>query len=342
MGDMKKAIKTVGIIVAVFVLLLVGLVTVFYTEDLPRSTLEGSYFTEHSHYVEIKIRDLDDQLVSISIHYTDVGEETNPVVVLLHGAFSSLHTFDEWTEVMVENGYRVISLDQANHGLSGNYSDGIVSMRRNAAVVRELLFFLNVDSAFVVGNSMGGGVSWFFASEYHGIDGFTVHGILLIDAAYPTIPSGAPDGARSIVSNPLFGRLLVKMTPRFLIRSALKDVYGSASTLEERTVDRYFDLLRKEGNRTNLIGSVQETIPDHGLSGEQRLDRIKEDQIPVLVLWGAEDTWISSDYASDFKERLDLDEDDVLIFDGLGHVPMEENPAATIVPVMDFFNKITP
>lgn len=323
-----------GLVIAVVGLLLVTVV-IMYRADLSREELEAEYFTEESHYLTAAIDDLDGNPVSISVHYTDAGAIGDPVVVLLHGMFSSSHTFDAWTETLLESGYRVIAIDLPNHGLTGNFSDNTGSTRRSAAVVKYLLDELDVTACTIGGNSMGGGVAWHFASAYHDVDGFSVEGLVLIDAVYPDMTDGGPAGLTVLLSHPWLGRFLSKMTPRFLLKRILSDVYGSTSTLSESTVDRYYDLLRKEGNREALILTVRESAEDDGL---ERLDVILAAEIPVLVLWGAEDRWISADYASLFQSALGLSDEDVIVYAGLGHVPMEEDPESTAIDLIRFLD----
>lgn len=330
-----KALRILlGLMIAIIGLLLVSVIVMF-RGNLTRAELEEEYFTDTSHYRDAAIDDLDGTPVTISVHYTDTGTVGDPVVVLLHGMFSSLNTFAPWTVSLVEAGYRVIAVDLPNHGLTGNFSDNTVSTRRSAAVVKYLLDELTIAACTIGGNSMGGGVAWYFTSEYHGVDGFAVEGLLLIDAVYPDMADGGPAGLSALLSRPQLGRFLSKMTPRFLMKSILKDVYGSASVLSEATVDRYYDLLRKEGNREAIVLAVRETSEDDGLD---RLTIIRDAAIPVLVLWGAEDGWISPDYAALFQTALALSDSDVIIYDGLGHVPMEENPESTGADLIAFLN----
>jgi len=323
-----------GVTILIFSLLLTT-VAVMYRSDLSRSELEDEYFTEASHYLTATIDDPEGNPISIPIHYTDSGTIGDPVVVLLHGMFSSSHTFAPWTISLVESGYRVIAVDLPNHGLTGNFTDNTISTVRSAAVVKFLLDDLDITTCTIGGNSMGGGVAWQFASEYHGVDGFFVAGLVLIDAVYPDMTDSEPAGWMTLLSQPWLGRFLSKMTPRFLLKNILSDVYGSSSTLSEVAIDRYYDLLRAQGNREALVLAIRETVEDDGL---ERLNVIREAGIPVLILWGAEDSWIQADYAASFQSALDLSDENVIVYEGLGHVPMEENPELTVEALLLFLD----
>ena len=54
------------------------------------------------------------------------------------------------------------------------------------------------------------------------------------------------------------------------------------------------------------------------------------------MIWGEEDSWISQDVALLFQDTLELSNEQVIIYPGLGHVPMEEDPETTLTDVLVF------
>lgn len=330
-----KIVKIMGIFVLIFSILIVVTLIAFYRKDLTLDQLEDTYFTDQSHYITLEIETLEGEQVSIDIHYQDFGNSEDPVIVLLHGAFASSHTFIPWAESLVDVGYRVILIDLPYHGLSGGFDDHITSLRRSAWVVKSLLDFLDIEKVIIGGNSMGGGVSWYFTSLFHGLDGFEVTSLILIDAIHPDMTGGRPGNAFfDVISQDPFAQLISKLTPRFLLASILDGVYGSASSLQEETIDRYYDLLRREGNRLAILKNTQETIDTSTV-----ITMLQSSGIRILVMWGTEDSWIPVDVALRFKNDLGLTDDRVILYEGLGHVPMEENPDLTFVDLLDFLSE---
>lgn len=97
----------------------------------------------------------------VAISYDDVGE--GPPVVLVHGFASSRHgTWKDtgWYDALREDGRRVIALDCRGHGESDKPHDPAAYGRGTMAddVVR-LMDHLDVDTADLMGYSMGGGLS---------------------------------------------------------------------------------------------------------------------------------------------------------------------------------------
>ena len=333
-----RLLKIFGIILlSASVLLLV----LFYRQDRSFESLESTYFTTNSHYQDIEILALDETPLNLRIHYQDFGSQDDPVVVLLHGAFASSHTFEPWAMILNDAGYRVIAIDLPYHGLSDGFEDQVTSQRRSAAVVYALIESLDISTFFIGGNSMGGGVSWYFTSVYHTLDSITVQGLILIDAVPPRTESGGSFTQSSFLRRPVVSRIASKMTPKFLLNYILKGVYGSSSVVTDETLTRYYELILKEGFRQGLLTNMQEDASSETMTQTERLSLIKDLEIPILVMWGAEDTWISVETVDIFRDLLELSDDDIVIYPGIGHVPMEENPILTSVELIAFLNRNT-
>src|SRR3954452_10718463 len=93
-----------------------------------------------------------------------IGGTTGPVLVLLHGLLGSGASFGPALDELART-HRVLAPDLLGHGASekptGDYSLGSL-----ATLVRDLLVVLDVDSATVVGHSLGGGVAMQLAYQF--------------------------------------------------------------------------------------------------------------------------------------------------------------------------------
>ena len=56
-----------------------------------------------------------------------------------------------------------------------------------------------------------------------------------------------------------------------------------------------------------------------------------------MILWGEEDELIPSKMAHLFHN--DLPNDTLIILKNVGHVPMEESPIESLIPVIEFLRK---
>lgn len=328
---MKKWIAIILFIIVFFIGLAVLL---FYTPDIPLEILKENYSIQESRLITVQWEMADGTELEIDLHYLDFGDEKHPTIVLLHGMFSSAFTFVPWANRLVEQGYRVLAIDLPYHGLSGGFLDQKTSIRRSAYAVHALLKQLNVTNFVIGGNSMGGGVSWYYTSEFHQTDGVDVLGLVLIDSVFEG--SGSQ---RQTIEPEWLARFVSQMTPKFLLRTLLEGAYGNQSVLRNDVLNRYSDLIRKEGYRYGLLTLIQEDSWIE-VDAVSRMDLIRSHQIPVLLMWGKEDSWVPIDVGVALQNALDVPEQRFIIYETLGHVPMEENPELTIIDLIDFLNPI--
>ena len=130
---------------------------------------------------------------------------------------------------------------------------------------------------------------------------------------------------------PLLNRLGEHLLPRAVVAASLRSVYGDPSRIGEGLVERYFELALREGNRRALRLRLQQ------LEMGEHAERIKALALPTLVLWGGRDRLVPPANAQRFA--ADIRGARVVMFDSLGHVPQEEDPARTVAAVVEFLEQ---
>jgi pimeloyl-ACP methyl ester carboxylesterase len=136
-----------------------------------------------------------------------------------------------------------------------------------------------------------------------------------------------PIGLR-VASTPVLNRIMESLLPRPLVARSLAEVYGNPARVSEELVDRYYELTLREGNRRALATRLQHLQPGADAG------RIATLRLPTLILWGGRDRLIPPTVAQQFQQQIAGSQ--LLIFDALGHVPQEEDPAATSLAVKAF------
>ena len=312
---MKLALKiAIGI-----VLLLAGALGATFiawrVPDQPVSALQGRWAPPPSQFIAVR---------GMQLHLRDEGPRDDPVpIVLLHGTGASLHTWDGWTRELTRE-RRVIRFDLPGFGLTGPSPDGVYSIESYVDTVLALADTLGVQRFVLAGNSLGGYVAWATAVLHPQ----RVDRLILIDAAgYPYQSQSIPLAFR-IARTPLLNVLMRDVLPRSVVERSLRDVYGDPSKVTPDLVDRYFDLATREGNRAALVARFDQTQP--GLLAE----RVREIQVPTLILWGGKDRLIPLEFGERFAR--DIQASRLVVFDALGHVPHEEDPARTVAAVLPF------
>jgi pimeloyl-ACP methyl ester carboxylesterase len=262
------------------------------------------------------------------VHFRDEGPRNDPTpLVLLHGTAASLHTWQGWVGDLRAR-KRVITFDLPGFGLTGpfggDYPRDDYRADTLAHFTLDLLEALHVNRFAIGGNSLGGEVAWRVAT----LAPARVDRLILVDASgYNFVPQHVPVGFQ-IARVPVINRVTEFLTPRPVVEDSVKDVYGDPARVTGALVDRYFELMTREGNRRALNIRLREIATD--LAPE----RIRTLHVPTLILWGAKDRLIPPDNARNFQR--DIAGSQLVIFPDLGHVPQEEDAPQSVVPVRAF------
>jgi pimeloyl-ACP methyl ester carboxylesterase len=306
------------IVVGVLALLLVAFAIALarsWAPDQPVAALAARWAPPPSKFLDI---------AGMSVHLRDEGLADDPVpIILIHGTSASLHTWEGWVRELRER-HRVISFDLPGFGLTGPSPSGDYSTAANVRFMGLLMDRLNIQHCVLVGNSLGGNIA--LETTFAFPD--RVDKLVLIDSGgYPSVSTSVPIGFR-IARIPVLNRLMQSILPRGMIESSLRNVYGDPSKVTPQLIDRYFDMTLREGNRAALIGRFSQT--NFG-SDAARIATLK---LPTLIIWGGRDRLIPPENAQRFHD--DIAGSQLIIFDDLGHVPQEEDPARSVAAVEKF------
>ncbi|KPP99112.1 MAG: putative hydrolases or acyltransferases (alpha/beta hydrolase superfamily) [Bacteroidetes bacterium HLUCCA01] len=366
--------------------------------DIPLDRLLETYTDETSAFLEVD---------GMRVHYRDEGE--GPAVLLIHGTFASLHTWDGWTQAMRDS-FRVVRLDLPGFGLTGPQPDNDYSTRASLHVLETLRKELGIERWSLAGNSLGARIALDYARYYPE----QTERLILLNAAVGRLPepdttastsvradtpapaTPAPGGAENeapddgrlfsnapaaqqqtntnapaaqqpdessapaasdtvqtitraqndtpppglrLINHPRTRNLLTVLTPRAVIQLTLKEVYATEELVDPDIVQRYFELLRREGNRAAFL------TRNEGATGDRsHLPALPENprpvtrmELPVLIMWGEADTWIRVELGRALHERMPGSE--FITYPDAGHVPMEEIPGPTAADAIEFLSR---
>ena len=285
-----------------------------WTPDLDRATLEARHAGPPSSFVDV---------AGLRLHVRDSGPREAQAVLLLHGFGASLHTWDAWARTL-ETRYRVIRFDLPAAGLTGPDPGGDHSDERALQVIVSLMDTLAVPRAHLVGHSMGGRLAWRLAAEQPA----RVDRLVLV----------APDGFASpgfeygrAPEVPVLARLLPWTLPRPVLRAGMASAWADPAALSDATVDRYHDLMRAPGVRQALIARMAQIVPQPPGPWLRRIEA------PVLLLWGERDAMIPPANAADYQRELPRSR--LVLLPGVGHLPQEEAPEASVAAVDAFLRE---
>ena len=310
--------KTFGKMLLILIAILVAAFLYLRVPDTDPEEMRAKYGAAPSQFVELDS--------GLTVHLRDEGPSDAPAIILLHGSNADLHTWGEWADDLKQD-YRVIRFDQIGHGLTGPASDDDYSLDAYVSGVDAVADTLELGKFVLAGNSMGGWIAAGYAMEHPE----RLSGLVLVDAGgAPTMRETSGNLAFTIARLPGIGAVMSQMLPRSIVERSLSQSVSNQEIVTPEAVDRYWEMARYPGNRAaSRIRFSQSRTP---FTPEQ----VAAISTPTLILWGEEDTLISVEAAGWYAEHLPTSQ--TVIYKGVGHIPMEENPQQSI---SDFRNWLT-
>lgn len=253
-----------------------------------------------------ELADPDGQFLDIdgvSIYIQAHGDAANPAVILLHGFGGSTFTWRGTLDPLVEAGYYMVAMDLPPFGLSDKSAELDYSRTGLANLVVGAMDELEIETAVIVGHSMGGGVTAYLGARYPE----RVRGLIFVSGGlFEAMPdTAATSQADTSSRDGLFG-MLEGIDPSSPLAGVLVRTF--------LTPDRFTDLLESAYTRTDVItpeviaGYQRPLLTDDWPEGllafsaaeemtpvslDDLTAAIDENDIPVLIVWGESDTWVS-------------------------------------------------
>ena len=225
------------------------------------------------------------------IAYRDVG--SGPALLLIHGIAESGWIWDDVIPMLARE-YRVIAPDLLGHGKSSK-PRGDYSLGNQATLMRDLLVALNIESASLVGHSLGGGITMQFAYQYPERCERMVliaSGGLGDDVTFILRSLGLP-GAGLVAPLVLSASVHNAMGRMGEWISRL----GIRASPAQAALWRSLGALTHPATREAFVATVNAVVDHRG----QRVSAIERlylaEQLPTLLLWGDRDRIIPVDHA---------------------------------------------
>jgi len=308
--------KTIAKIIGGIFIALFAVILFFAESDRPVEELIPLYANKDSKFMDI---------LGMKVHYRDEGVASDTLpLILLHGMSSSLNTWDS-VVIALKPHKRVISLDLPGFALTGPSPENAYNFPYYSKFIDSFTTRLKIKRFILVGNSMGGAISWNYA--LHNPSGLVK--MVLVDAAgYPKKGESGSLGFK-LASTPVINNLLLYVTPKALVRKSLETVYFDQSRVTDAQVERFHDVAIREGNREAAL-----QIFKGSFKGDPK--QIKTIKTPTLILWGDHDNLIGVNNVENFLK--DIQGSKAEVYKNVGHVPMEEVPGKVASSILGFVN----
>lgn len=236
-------------------------------------------------------------------------EDPERTLLMVHGFGGNK---DNWVRMAphLPESYQLLIPDLPGHGDSSIGTTEDYAIEAQAETLLAFLDELGIQQVDMAGNSMGGGITVYFANRYPG----RVRTIALYDPAGSDQYPSELDEALARGENPLvvekpgdMDRLLdFVLEKRPFLPWPVASVMEDKAMAREEINEAIFSAILESGGQVSL---------EHVLSGIEA---------PTLIVWGRQDRVLAPENAEVFAEGIETTR--VELLDGVGHVPMIEVP----------------
>ena len=282
--------------------------------DISAAELEARYANEASRFMNVG---------GARIHYRDEGPRDAPVVVLVHANFASLLGWDAWAAGLKDS-YRVIRFDMTSHGLTGPDPTGDYSLERTMELTEQFIDAIGLETFTIGGTSLGGTVSLLYTISHPE----RINRLILLSPG--TLEGREQKERRGEVPDAAY--VLKYILPRALPKSFLVSGFGSKSEPSEELIDQWFEIWRLEGQREAQLDRLSQYNVFDVESAFRSVD------VPVLLLWGEENTTAKYEQAAEVLHLLENTEATFISYPGVGHMATQQAGAEITVDVKKWLN----
>ncbi|MFA9415614.1 alpha/beta fold hydrolase [Natrinema sp. HArc-T2] len=232
------------------------------------------------------------------LHVVAAGDETDPLVVLLHGFPEYWYGWRGVVAPLVEAGYRVLVPDQRGYNRSEK-PDGVRAYRTSVLSqdIVDLIATEGRDTAHVVGHDWGGVVAWDLACRFPAV----VDRLAIVNAPHPTAYR------RQLLSNPeqlrrswyaicfqppWIPELACRSDDYRLLERALRGT-AAPGTFTDAELARYRRAWSRDGAVSGMLNWYRAALRYPPQLPTDRVDA------PTLVVWGEDDAALVPSLAVD-------------------------------------------
>ena len=267
------------------------------------------------------------------IAYTDTGPREGPVLVLLHGVPTSSWMFRKIIPGLQER-VRVISVDHLGFGSSDKPEDlsEIYTRQEHADRVTALLSHLGIEQYSLLMHDMGGLIAW----ELMRRDMDNIEHLIVLNTVVSVTGFNHPNIQPSDMTREMMRVYSGDITSTAMVRKTFSDLGLTGSErLSENECFGYVQPLREgaDGALYAFFISVDNALFTWLEGNKSEFANYDGD---VLVLWGANDTVLTTRQIPILQDMFQIPDENINIYEDHAHFVAEEIPEEIIAQTMQF------
>lgn len=271
------------------------------------------------------------------LHAIEVGPDDGPTVLLIHGSVGWAGLWTDTMEVLAAQGYRAIALDLPPMGLSDR--DNFTDYSRQAQGLRILAFAeARGIRPVLVAHSFGAGA----AAEAILAEPAAFEGAVIIAGALSLGKDGTGQELPPPLGSEVVREIVVanSVTNPYLTRPLLSRFVHRTQAITDAQVGAVQYPLTRAGT-TDTIARWLPTllVPPRG-AASTRPDNYGALDLPVVLIWGREDTVTPPDQAVQLQDALG--DAPLLWMEDVGHIPQIEAPTAFHTLLVEALASVSP
>lgn len=249
------------------------------------------------------------------------GQRQGDAILMLHGFSADKDVWARFARHFTD-GHDVIIPDMAGHGDTGYRAEWRYSVAAQSDRLIKLLDQLGVQRVHVIGNSMGGHIAAYFALHH---PERTLTATMVDPAGLPQPHPSEMEQMRARGENPFLFDTRAGFH-RFYPMTMAKPPFMPGYVLDA-IADQY---IARKASLTQVF--------DESHQATDITTRLGQLRAPTLIIWGKLDRLIDVSAASVWQSALPKAE--LVLLDGIGHMPMVEAPADTAKLYAQFIDKV--
>ena len=226
--------------------------------------------------------------------YAEAGE--GPAIIVLHGLMGALSNFEATFNHFSNNGYKVLIPELPLYNLPLIKTN----VKNLTKFLKEFMEHKGIDSAILLGNSLGGHIALYF----------TKHNPEKVNALVLTGSSGMYEKA--------MGDSFPKRGNYEYIEQKARDVFYDPTVATKELVDDVYSTVNDRMKALKTL-SIAKSAIRHNMKND-----LPEMKHPTCLIWGKQDTVTPPEAAEEFHKLLP--NSDLFWLDKCGHAAMMEKP----------------
>lgn len=280
-----------------------------------------------------------DQFTStLGNRYFTIEKGRGRSIVILHGlpdhSLNQLHLIEE-----LSASHQVFAYDRLGMGLSDkpkrNYD--IPEQTRDLEAILSAKHF---EKPVLLGHSIGGTIAVRYAAQHPEM----ISALILMNPVLIFEPghTGLRDWNTWLMKQPIIGETIMALHSRSVTKAILKHMFYDDTKVTDEVVDSYYFPIQEKGAKRHFLGtlrSLYEIGPDALLKD---VDTIREQGVPVLLIWTAKDPDMPVSDAPVLAKRLSAR---LVLIEECGHLPQIELSSTRftteiIAPIQEFVKEV--